>query len=260
LSVCDVQILTGLGILLSGYIGLFCYVSAYHWQVVVYLAWLSNLTHVACLTVLRGYLHHHRGERNIRLFTMTILWLALFPAIAPTAFFNWTAEEPTAAGPASNARCYFEPGVGTTLFDKNYTAILDDKMEKGRGGREVRGFNESAALESAILSSLLLFFSYFTRSIKLIRSWSHGFRTQVRERTSRHYIAFLRQKADHRHQDGLSPAQILLRERIVVRPLMGVYLCGKLYADLLTSDFSDVSLGPGRTGENMEVPRLLLLA
>ncbi|KAK3998185.1 hypothetical protein QBC44DRAFT_363714 [Cladorrhinum sp. PSN332] len=73
LSMRDIQILTGLGILLSRYIGLSCYVSAYHWQLVVDLAWLSNLTHVACITVLRGYLHHHPQERKFRLFGMTVL-------------------------------------------------------------------------------------------------------------------------------------------------------------------------------------------
>ncbi|KAK0702450.1 hypothetical protein B0T21DRAFT_112739 [Apiosordaria backusii] len=107
LSMCDVQLLTGLGILLSAYLRVSCYVSAYHWQLVVYLAWLSNLTHVACLTVLRGYLHHYPRERNTRLFCMTLLWLGLFPALVPTLFFNWGRNESTAAHPASDTKCFF---------------------------------------------------------------------------------------------------------------------------------------------------------
>jgi len=176
---CDIQILTGLGILLSGYIRLSCYISAYHWQLVVYLAWLSNLTHVACLTVLRGYLHHHQRERNIRLFFMMALWLAIFPAIVPTAFFNWASWEPAAAYPSSNARCFFQPSVGLALYEINGP----------RHGWDIdpTAFEHSAALESAIISSCLLFFGYITRSIKLVKIWSETFRECFRRGISRKF-------------------------------------------------------------------------
>ncbi|KAK0624061.1 hypothetical protein B0T14DRAFT_565370 [Immersiella caudata] len=200
----------------------------------------SVATLVCSAMLLRGYLNHHRGERNVRLFFMTVLWLALFPAIAPTAFFNWTAQEPTAADPASNARCYFEPGIGRALYDKSYATIkaFDEKP----GDRHPGSFNDSAALESAILSSLLLFFSYFTRSIKLIPSLSRGFRNQVRGRASRRYVAFLGWiiADDEIRQEQPSPVRLLRREWLTVRPLMAVYLVGKLYADILSSDVSDV--------------------
>ncbi|KAK3897027.1 hypothetical protein C8A05DRAFT_20128, partial [Staphylotrichum tortipilum] len=61
-----VQLFTGIGILLAGYIGMSC-TSAYHWQLLVYLAWFSNLTHIACLTALRRYLYQHQSARNWRL-------------------------------------------------------------------------------------------------------------------------------------------------------------------------------------------------
>ncbi|KAK0643933.1 hypothetical protein B0T16DRAFT_191012 [Cercophora newfieldiana] len=169
---CDIQVLTGLGILTSGYIGLSCYVSAYHWQLVVYLAWLSNLTHVACPTVLRGYLDRHRRERNTRLFFMTVLWVAIFPAMMLTAFFNWTAEEPTAAEPASNARCFFQPSVGLALYERARNNSRDDM------DHHHRTFSDTLALDSAILSSILLFFGYFMRFTKLVRLRSEGFRAR----------------------------------------------------------------------------------
>ena len=65
LGMCDVQLLAGTGILLSGYISVTSYISAYHWQLVVYLAWFSNLTHIACLTALRGYLHQHQSGAQL---------------------------------------------------------------------------------------------------------------------------------------------------------------------------------------------------
>ncbi|KAK3682974.1 hypothetical protein B0T22DRAFT_445128 [Podospora appendiculata] len=52
------------GILFSAYLDLASNLSAYHWQLVVYLAWFANLTHIACLTLLRGYLYEHQRERN----------------------------------------------------------------------------------------------------------------------------------------------------------------------------------------------------
>lgn len=120
---CDAQLLTGIGILLSGYLALSCFISAYHWQLIVYLAWFSNLTHMACLIAMRSYLHQKQSERNWRLALMTLLWLGLVPAIIPTVFFNWANEEPTSALPASNARCFFDTHIASILF--NNTAYFD---------------------------------------------------------------------------------------------------------------------------------------
>ena len=51
----DTQIITGLAILLAGYIQLPSGISSYHWQIVVDLAWFSSLSHLTTLTALRGY-------------------------------------------------------------------------------------------------------------------------------------------------------------------------------------------------------------
>ena len=102
----DLQLLTGLGILISGYSELRCYVSAYHWKLIVYLAWSSHVTHIACLTAMRSYLHRHKWERLWRLSLMGVTCVMLISAIVPTAFFNWEGEglERSGARPASNAR------------------------------------------------------------------------------------------------------------------------------------------------------------
>lgn len=117
---CDVQILTGLGILMSGYVvAISCFISAYHWQLLVYLVWFSNLTHMACFVALREYFYSHQRERNWRFILMTILWLGLLIAVVPTAFFNWGNDSPTVALPASNARCFFNAVVASRYFDGN---------------------------------------------------------------------------------------------------------------------------------------------
>ncbi|KAF2716046.1 hypothetical protein K431DRAFT_209740, partial [Polychaeton citri CBS 116435] len=51
----DQQLITGIGILIAGYISLFnsSALDQYHWQIVIYLAWMSSNVHLATLTVLR---------------------------------------------------------------------------------------------------------------------------------------------------------------------------------------------------------------
>lgn len=49
----DQQVVTGIALLASGYAQLSSGISNYHWQMLVYLAWFSSLTHLSTLTVLR---------------------------------------------------------------------------------------------------------------------------------------------------------------------------------------------------------------
>jgi hypothetical protein len=90
LNMSDLQIVTGLAILVSGFTQLPCGISVYHWQVLVYLAWFSNLTHLSCLTFLRKYLHEHPGQRRWRLAAMGILVILLIIALIPTGNFAST--------------------------------------------------------------------------------------------------------------------------------------------------------------------------
>jgi arginine exporter protein ArgO len=85
----DLQIVTGLSILISGFSQLHCGLSTYHWQVLVYLAWFSSLTHLCCLTFLRNYLFNHPGQRLWRLVSMFVIVLMLVVALVPTGYFDW---------------------------------------------------------------------------------------------------------------------------------------------------------------------------
>ena len=239
---CDVQLLTGFGILLSGYISLSCFISAYHWQLVVYLAWFSNLTHLACLTALRRYLHQHQSERNWRLLLMTILWAALIPAMVPTAFFNWPNYwEPTASLPSSSARCFFNVKIGRALF--NDTVCFDDPNVDNKPHECVQiTFLETSGLQSAIVSILLLGFSFLSRVIKLTKSLSDTVRVKVRRWTSDQYIKLL---VKWINKIVTNPRRSTVARRfqnlVGIKPWIALYLVVKLYADLLVSDASDVS-------------------
>ncbi|KAK3385520.1 hypothetical protein B0H63DRAFT_560108 [Podospora didyma] len=255
LNMCDVQILTGIGILVSAYHDLFCFISAYHWQMVVYLAWFSNLTHIACLIALRAHLHQNQFERGLRLLFMTVLWLGLIVAMVPTAFFNWAkligdsrdsglsigffgrTHEPTAAYPSSNTRCFFNKNIGSALFD----GALCYRLFTAAGEHDYCAdfpLSETSALQSCVVSVVLLFFSYFTRSVKLIKVLSDGVRLNLRKKTSRLFIKMLTTTMK-KAQDG----DTSMKSRRMARlrdALIAMYLVGKLYADLITSGLSDV--------------------
>jgi len=209
LSMCDIQILTGIGILLSGYIGLSCYISAYHWQLAVYLAWFSNITHVACLTVLRGYLHLHAWERNIRMVCMATLCVALIISMAPTAYFAWADSNFSATMPSTNARCFFHPATQKAISEEI-------------------PYESETALEMTVVSILLLFFNFASRSIKLVKPWADGLRNKVRQNTRRRYMRWLARRSNGSDDESIHGERI------------AIYLTAKLYTDLLTSEFSDV--------------------
>lgn len=49
------QVVTGMALLASGYAQLSSGINIYYWQMLVYLAWFSSLTHLLTLTVLWQY-------------------------------------------------------------------------------------------------------------------------------------------------------------------------------------------------------------
>lgn len=84
----DLQLLTGLSILISGYSQLRCGLSVYHWQALVYLTWFCSLTHLSCLTFLKNHLYNHHGERIWRLIGIGTLLTMLITALLPTGNYG----------------------------------------------------------------------------------------------------------------------------------------------------------------------------
>jgi hypothetical protein len=113
----DLQIVTGISILVSGYAQLRCGLSTYHWQVMVLLAWFSSLTHMSCLTFLRNFLYNHPGQRIWRLLGMLSIAIMLFVAMLPTYNFNFPTpnfniSDTVHPTPSDQTICYFKPGSG----------------------------------------------------------------------------------------------------------------------------------------------------
>jgi hypothetical protein len=143
----DQQIITGIALLGSGFSQLRCGISAYHWQITIYLVWFSSFTHLATLTFLRRYLYENVPLRSWRLGLMTVLIASLVIALIPTGNQAWLSDTDFAGIPAW---CLFNYSDGDIANLNDRGASLNGSME---------------------LSILVLVFSYATRAIKIFR-WS----------------------------------------------------------------------------------------
>lgn len=238
--------LTGFGILLSGVIQLRTYISAYHWQTIVYLAWFSNLTHAACLPTLRRYLYRNQARRNWRLVLMTFLLAALVMSILPTAYFNWSHQrlelQGSAAFPSSNARCFFDRTRIPKLWCPPRDCLSGYSTDDCEQLRHSKYAKATTAYESHMLSILILVVTFTTRAVKVTKTLSYATRTRLPDSVSRSYLLLLT-KLNKRYQQ-LPGRSISRRLWSIIRPLdllMGVHLTGKLYFDLISSELFDVS-------------------
>jgi hypothetical protein len=62
----ETQLVTGLGILAAGYSQLKCGISAYHWQMIVFVAWFASFSFLSAMTFLEGYFQTNNSMRLIR--------------------------------------------------------------------------------------------------------------------------------------------------------------------------------------------------
>jgi hypothetical protein len=95
LSYSDQQLVTGLAILVAGYYEMFNNnLSLYHWNIVVYLAWMSSAVHIASLTLLRDIFNRRPTLRNIRVAGMLALLALLVTAMLPLRKFHMPINTP----------------------------------------------------------------------------------------------------------------------------------------------------------------------
>ncbi|KAK0625027.1 hypothetical protein B0T17DRAFT_508047 [Bombardia bombarda] len=162
LSLADVQTITGLAILVSGFISLPCKLSAYHWQIITHLAWLSSATHLATLTFLRNYLNNHHGQLAWRVIGMGCLLVLQVAAAIPTTHFDFKdpyddANSSPNVAPSFYAICFFN-----------------------KGGLDIN----QDALQSTIFSYVLLGYGFTVRAVKLsthARWWTGSILTRLTE-------------------------------------------------------------------------------
>lgn len=112
LALSDQQIVTGIAILGAGFQGLRTgEISVYHFQIVIYLAWMSSSVHLCALTILGPFLLHHRGVLAWRLVGMLALLVMLLIALIPTLSDQWAILSPISEWDASEKTSYGAPAL-----------------------------------------------------------------------------------------------------------------------------------------------------
>lgn len=106
ISVSDQQLVTGLAILAPGYYEIMDNnLSVYHWQIVVYLAWLSSAVHIASLTLLRDVFNNNPNLRNLRVAGILVLLALLEVTMWPTRFTAYLSV----GNLGMPVRCWWKP-------------------------------------------------------------------------------------------------------------------------------------------------------
>ncbi|KAE8845241.1 hypothetical protein PTNB85_03506 [Pyrenophora teres f. teres] len=142
----DLNVVTGIGILIAGYSQLKCGISAYHWQILVFISWFASFSFVSAMTFLQGYFRVNNTMRLIRIFFMVVFVCLLITALLPTGSKMWLNGYPDDTEgfyPSMNAVCFF-----TEL-------------------RMPAKFHKGANFWTMIFSVLLIFVSHFHCGIRL---------------------------------------------------------------------------------------------
>lgn len=117
----DQQIVTGIAIMSAGFQGLRSEISVYHFQIVLYLAWMSSSVHLSAITFLASFLRDNKGILIWRLCGMMTLFAMLVIGLVPTisndwGIFEWDGMVPGRTGWAIRANCFwgklYDDGVG----------------------------------------------------------------------------------------------------------------------------------------------------
>ena len=162
----DQQLVTGLALLISGYVQLRCGISSYHWQTITYLAWFSSLTHLTTLTVLRQYFRDNPAPRLWRAVLMLVMVTMLGFALVPSGDGWWFTSENTSDYVARlSALCFFRRLVARSP---------EERFELG-----------AYTTGSMLISVLVLFSGYLTRLVKLSRKATAFTKVWIRTKPGR---------------------------------------------------------------------------
>ncbi|KAF5522412.1 hypothetical protein CGCA056_v007052 [Colletotrichum aenigma] len=209
ITMCDIQVVTGLGILITSYILLPCGLDAYHWQLAVYIAWFSAVTHLSGLTVLRTHLNTYVWAKYVRFSLMLSLLVLLVVGMVPTGFFSQLSAP---------AVCYFKQDTGT--FRKGDKAQQDQKWQ------------------AMVLSVFLLIFGFVSRSVKLFRPLSASLSGKLRQPVGSWAKKMLRNLAKPHSSNAHLES---LRTKLVFKPILAAFFMFRLSFDLYSSTLFEVS-------------------
>lgn len=238
---CDIQIVAGLSILASAFIlGPQCGLDAYHWQMIVHLAWFSAVTHLSGLFALRGYVVSRRWTKYGRLGFMFILMIMLLVATFPTLFFDWREDWRdsweeindwpriiTMARQNSRAVCF---------FNINYVIQLRNHLVAGPFiSRHL--MENSHQFQAVVFSMFLLAFGFVSRLVKLSGPLSRTFSVLIREPLSAMGQKLLRKSMSC--QPLCLPSS--LWHNAMQQPALASFIMIRVFTELISSMLAEVS-------------------
>lgn len=183
LAISDMQLITSLAILISGYIQLLNGVSLYHWNTIVDLAWFSALTHLTTLTSLRQFFRKRPPLATCRVLVMGLVLILLSVAFVPTGYAwqkDYWKEDQTMEGPfidPSNPYRYLMSVPTICLYSSSSRAALKAGMSF-MGPDYTPDVSPNGPLVGLSLAYLLT--SYMTRVIRIAAPLAQTFERWLR--------------------------------------------------------------------------------
>jgi hypothetical protein len=174
---------------------------------------------------------------------MVILFVMLLVAFLPTGFFNWPSMI-SAANVQSPAACYFSLKLGQEYYDtacRKFHASFNDSC----------GYSESPALQSMVVSMVLLVFGLLARSTKILRPLSKTFHLIIRQPLSnlaKRVLKILRLGSLNSQRTESDPGpkfggatrhDILFH--LIELPALAIFLAIRIHFDLFSSNMAEVS-------------------
>ncbi|KAB8596105.1 hypothetical protein FH972_025814 [Carpinus fangiana] len=205
LVISDQQIVTGVAMLLTGFVKLRT-ITIYHWHIVVYAAWVSSNVHLTTLTILRFYLQERSLLRTIRLGGMMVLLLLLLAALFPLVNADWNIITYDYCGvncPLGEGNCCL-----TTYFPSTPVYCIWLTVSDWRDNVN----------PDTILSYIILMFSYAWKAGLLYSTGEAKFRYYVRTLPERKLEVSIRKRVQSLRSRSMS-----LVNDVKIRFLLAVY-------------------------------------
>lgn len=224
---CDIQILTGIGMLCSGFIVLpSMAIQSFDWAVIVQLTWFSNLTHQSGMIFMRSELHSkgRQRERYWRVFLMSVLAILLVVAMIPLAGFTWMDHA---------LRNYANSWSDYSWPAKPAICLYDTTFQQG-SSQDPSGYLNTNFM-TTLTSIVIVVLSFSTRLVKFFNTSSTFVQLYLRSTAAR-ICRKLVMKVDQ-----LSSTNGLNGTLLLVNPFLAMYMLLRFAADFYTSTFSDVS-------------------
>ena len=150
----DIQVITGMAILLCGYTQLADGLDSYHWVMVVNLAWFSSLTHLATLSSLRSYFRARPSMAVCRAVFMGVVLVMLVVSYGTTGYISQFGSRVQLSWPA---QCLFSSASMSEIGKSDFNPEFDGN----HGHRPL--YNKPLV----VLSIVFLVISYFTRVVRI---------------------------------------------------------------------------------------------